>query len=72
MRRFKDEFFKDDTGRSRHWPDIEEAKIKELFDVAKARVSALLEQFRKVAIPVNLTEMQTPNPDSPFQTNGLI
>lgn len=51
LRKFKDEFFKDESGRSRHWPEIEEAKIQELFDVAKAKVGALLNEFRKVVIP---------------------
>ncbi len=51
LRKFKEEFFKDESGRSRHWPDIEEAKIKELFDVSKAKVGVFIDEFRKIVIP---------------------
>jgi hypothetical protein len=64
LRKFKEVFNKDQTGKSRHWPAIEEGQIKEIFDAAKATVSLLLDEFKKVVIPRNLTVMQTPNPDS--------
>jgi len=33
---FNDKFKKDEDGKARNWPEIEEGKIKELFDVCKA------------------------------------
>lgn len=32
MRMFNDKFKKDEKGKARNWPDVEEGQIKDLFD----------------------------------------
>lgn len=51
VRVFNEYFKKDDTGKSRDWQQIEEQKIKEIFDVSKTRVVLLLDEFKKVGLP---------------------
>ena len=76
MRKFNEIFKKDDDGKQRNWPDIEEAKIKEIFDKCKERVIVLLEEFKKVSLPKALTqqESETPGGDegASFELNDFI
>jgi hypothetical protein len=55
LRKFNEIFKKDDEGKQRTWPDIEEAKIKEIFDKCKERVIVLLDEFKKISLPKSLT-----------------
>ena len=76
LRKFNEIFKKDDDGKQRNWPDIEEAKIKEIFDKCKERVIVLLEEFKKVSLPKALTqqESETPGGDegASFELNDFI
>ena len=63
IRKLNDIFKNDDKGKQRNWPDIEEAKIREIFDVCKVKVLVLLDEFKKISIPkaqTVLQEAQTP------------
>lgn len=64
MRKFNEVFKKDDSGKQRNWPDVEEGKIKEIWTVSKTKVACLLDEFKKIILPRNLTvvdeETQTP------------
>lgn len=76
IRKFNEAFKKDDDGKQRNWPDIEEPKIKEIFDKCKARVIVLLEEFKKLALPKSITqqEAETPgeNDNNSFEVNTFI
>ncbi len=55
LRMFNEKFKKDEDGKARSWPDVEEGKIKELFDVCKAQITECLDQFKLVILPKNIT-----------------
>ena len=77
MRKFNEVFKKDDDGKQRNWPDIEEAKIKEIFDKCKERVIVLLDEFKKISLPKSLTQQEsssTPGGEesASFELNDFI
>lgn len=57
LRMFNEKFKKDEDGKTRNWPDVEEGKIKELFDVCKAQITECLDQFKLVILPKNITSL---------------
>lgn len=50
VRVFNDYFKKDDTGKSRDWQQIEEQRIREVFEASKTKVMLLLDEFKKVGL----------------------
>lgn len=57
-RQFNEMFRKDDKGKVYQWTDIEEVKIREIFDSCKDKVLARLNEFRMVILPKNLTVLE--------------
>jgi hypothetical protein len=55
---FNEKFKKDEAGKARNWPDVEEGKIKELFDVCKAQITECLDQFKLIILPKNVTTFE--------------
>ena len=43
LRKFNDHFKKDESGKRREWRDIEEAKIRELFEESKKKVDSVFD-----------------------------
>ena len=58
LRKFNTSFKKDDQGKLREWREIEEAKIKELFEENKKNVDTVMEQFKRVYFPTGITKME--------------
>ena len=48
LRKFNEQFKKDDKGKSRNWRDIEENEITEIFKATKASIEVVLEEFKKI------------------------
>ena len=70
LRKFNESFKKDDDGKSRDWRQIEENTIKELYDKCKARVEVLLDEFKKIVFPKNVTRMDALGAPEDFETPG--
>jgi hypothetical protein len=51
LRRFNKEFKKDENGKSREWRDIEEPKIRELWQKARAQMNEVISNFKYIMIP---------------------
>lgn len=58
LRKFNARFKKDETGKLREWPKIEENKIKELFEEAKQAMETTMEQFKRIYFPTGVTKME--------------
>ena len=62
LRKFNDQFKKDETGRRREWRDIEEAQIRELFEESKRKVDSVFDQFKRIFFPTGITQIdKTPD-----------
>ena len=57
IRKFNEYFKKDENGKRRDWRSIEEEKIKEVWDSSKLKVEALMEQFKLIFFPQNVTKI---------------
>lgn len=55
-RKFGDLFKKSDDGKKREWKEIEEEKIKDIFETSKAKVETLFNQFKIITFPTGLTK----------------
>lgn len=64
LRKFNEGFKKDDDGKGRNWTEIEENSIKELHDGCKVRVEALLDEFKKIVFPKNVTRLDNIEEDT--------
>lgn len=54
LRKFNKHFKSDDDGKSRNWVTLEEAAIKDVWGVAKAKTEDLFKSFRYIEIPTEL------------------
>jgi pyrrolidone-carboxylate peptidase len=64
LNKFKEKFNKDEAGKSRNWRQIEEDEIAALFKQTRIEVEAIIEQFKKIELPANVTEMEQTTPDA--------
>lgn len=55
-RKFGDLFKKAEDGKKREWKEIEEEKIKDIFEKSKAKVETLFNQFKIITFPTGLTK----------------
>ena len=70
LRKFNAKFKKDEGGKLREWRDIEETKIKEIFEESKLASEAVFEQFKRVFFPTGITKMEeTPRPQEDFDNS---
>lgn len=60
LRRFNKFFKKEENGKPRDWPAIEEPKIRELFTKFKAEVSAIIEEFKYIKVKWDVVSSPTP------------
>ena len=67
-RLFSEKFKKDKSGEPQNWMNIEEKKIKEIFEQSKQECLEKLNQFRQINLPSNLTVV-TPDADITEQSN---
>lgn len=58
LRKFNTSFKKDEQGKLHEWREIEESKIKELFEESKTIVDTVMEQFKRVYFPTGITKME--------------
>lgn len=54
LRRFNKDFKKDDSGKNREWKDIEEPKIRELWQKVRAQLLEVIASFKYVMLPKGL------------------
>ena len=71
LRKFNDEFKKTEDGTRRNWREIPEEQIKDIFETCKAKQMALIDEFKCIVFPQNITkviESSTPggDPDDTF------
>ena len=57
FRKFNDTFKKDEAGKRRDWREMEEGKIKEIWDDSKKKIEVVMEQFKRIYFPTGLTKM---------------
>lgn len=75
VRAFNELFKKDSQGKQHEWRDLEETKIKEIFDCAKAKLLSVLDQFKEMVLPRNLTVLDEPEINTvqtSFEINEFI
>ena len=72
IRKFNLEFKKDDKGKLHEWKNIEEAKIKESYETIKLNLLQVLNEFRVVRFPKNLTVFNGPTEDASFEVNDFV
>jgi len=58
LRKFSLGFKRDEQGNNRNWKEVEEEKIKDIFEVNKKRVDDCIEQCKEVGFPKNITKLQ--------------
>ncbi len=51
LRRFSKEFKKDENGKNREWRDIDEAKIRELWQKYRAQMLEIIQDFKYIRLP---------------------
>jgi hypothetical protein len=71
LNKFKDKFNKDEAGKSRNWRQIEEDEIASLFKKTRIEIEGILEQFKKIELPANITEMIENTGDEPDKSSFL-
>ena len=64
LNNFNEKFKKDEQGKSRNWREIEEEDITALFKQTRSDVEAIIEQFKKIELPANITESPEPSVSS--------
>lgn len=76
LRKFNDQFKKDPQGKSRNWREIEEGEITEIYKTTKANVDSIIEEFKKIQFPRNVTaepgEEETPESEGPITDQMMI
>ena len=58
LRKFSLGFKRDEQGNNRNWKEIEEEKIKDLFEVNKKRVDDCIDECKGVRFPKNITKLE--------------
>ena len=53
LRRFNKDFKKDENGKNREWRDIEEPKIRELWQKVRANMLEVINEFKYIKLPRN-------------------
>jgi len=56
LRRFNKDFKKDESGKNREWKDIEEPKIRELWQKVRAQLQEVIANFKYVMLPKGLLQ----------------
>ena len=51
LRRFNKDFKKDENGKNREWRDIEEPKIRELWQKVRAQMLEVINEFKYIKLP---------------------
>lgn len=51
-------FKRDEQGNNRNWKEVEEIKIKDLFEVNKKRVDDCIDECKGVGFPKNITKLE--------------
>ena len=69
IRKFNDEFKKEEDGSRRDWRKIKEEQIKEMFETSKKKHMLLFEQFKLIMFPQNITSLsdKTPGQEDTFE-----
>lgn len=63
LRKFSIGFKRDEQGNNRNWKEVEEQKIKDLFEVNKKIVDDCIDECKLVGFPKNITQL----PDDSFE-----
>ena len=58
LRKFNNSFKKNECGKLREWREIEEAKIKDLFEEKKKVMDSKVDQFKRIYFPTGITKME--------------
>lgn len=61
LRKFSLGFKKDEQGNNRNWKEVEEQKIKDLFEVNKKRVDDSIDEFKMAGFPRGITKVDDDN-----------
>lgn len=57
LRKFSIGFKRDEQGNNRNWKEVEEPKIKDLFEVNKKKVDDCIDECKYVGFPKNITQL---------------
>lgn len=55
LRRFNNDFKKDESGRHRDWRSMEEPKIRDLFNKHRGLMEEMIHNFKYIRIPRMIT-----------------
>ena len=61
LRKFSLGFKRDEKGNNRNWKEIEEPKIKDLFEVNKKKVEDFIDEFKLIGFPKRITRCEDPD-----------
>lgn len=59
LRKFTLGFKKDEQGNNRNWKEVEEPKIKDLYEVNKKKAGDSIDEFKLIGFPKNITQLDS-------------